>query len=154
MYQVKDKTDLLGLILVSSMAFSYRRPSVLRYQSWVDACIRVLQAAPAISLNDSRLIEWTKLQIIAEECMSAAGLDDESNVCLADDRVRRVLKLGIERVVSWKQQVSPEVIHRKATHSETTELFEVCSLTIRRTDNNPLLHGADQPPRAGLLRGA
>ncbi|ETR97500.1 hypothetical protein M419DRAFT_91315 [Trichoderma reesei RUT C-30] len=106
------RTFLASYFLCSSMAFSYRRPSILRYGPWVDDCIRVLEAAPTACLNDRRLIEWTKLQIIAEECMSAAGLDNESNVCLADDRVGRVLKHGIERAISWKHQVSPEIIHK------------------------------------------
>ncbi|KAL7815794.1 hypothetical protein V8C26DRAFT_420882 [Trichoderma gracile] len=106
------RTFLACYFLCSSMAFSYRRPSILRYGPWVDDCIRVLGAAPTACVNDRRLIEWTKLQTIAEECMSAAGLDNESNVCLSDDRVRRVLKYGIERAVSWKHQVSPEIIHK------------------------------------------
>ncbi|OTA03892.1 hypothetical protein A9Z42_0044680 [Trichoderma parareesei] len=84
---------------------------VLRYGPWVDGCIRVLEVAPNACLNDRRLIEWTKLQTIAEECMSAAGLDNESNVCLADDGVRRVLKYGIERAILWKHQISPEILH-------------------------------------------
>ncbi|PTB72111.1 hypothetical protein M440DRAFT_1465841 [Trichoderma longibrachiatum ATCC 18648] len=105
------RTFLACYFLCSSMAFSFRRPSVLRYGSWVDDCIRVLEAAPARLLSDRRLVEWTRLQIIAEECMSAAGLDNESNVCLTDDRIRRVLKYGIERAMSWKQQVSPDIIH-------------------------------------------
>ncbi|KAH0496132.1 hypothetical protein TgHK011_003511 [Trichoderma gracile] len=106
------RTFLACYFLCSSMAFSYRRSSVLRYGPWVEDCIRVLEAAPTACLNDRRLIEWVKLQTIAEECMSAAGLDNESNVCLSDDRVRRVLKYGIERAISWKQQVSPEMIHK------------------------------------------
>lgn len=93
------------------MAFSFRRPTVLRHGPWVADCIRVLETAPSIHLNDRRLVEWTRLQIIAEESISIIGLDNGSDINFSDDSIRRVLKYGVERATGWKQQVPPEIIH-------------------------------------------
>lgn len=97
------------------MAFSFRRPSVLRHESWLDDCIRVLETAPSVHPNDRRLIEWTKLQIIAEESMSMTGLYSGSRVNFSDDSICRVLRYGVDRATAWKRQVPTDIIHSNAS---------------------------------------
>ncbi|KAL7943710.1 hypothetical protein V8C42DRAFT_328235 [Trichoderma barbatum] len=106
------RTFLACYFLSSSMAFSFRRPFVLRHEPWVDGCIRVLETAPSVHPNDRRLIEWTKLQMIAEESISATGLYSGSHVNFSDETICRVLKYGGERAAAWKDQVSTEIIHQ------------------------------------------
>ncbi|KAK4076958.1 uncharacterized protein Triagg1_3925 [Trichoderma aggressivum f. europaeum] len=106
------RTFIACYFLSSSMAFSWRRPSVLRHEPWLDDCISVLETAPNVHPNDRRLIEWTKLQIIAEESMSATGLYSGAHVNFSDDSICRVLKYGVDRVTAWKRQVSTDIIHK------------------------------------------
>ncbi|KAH0523121.1 hypothetical protein TsFJ059_008171 [Trichoderma semiorbis] len=106
------RTFIACYFLSSSMAFSFRRPSVLRHEPWLDNCIRVLETVPSVHPNDRRLIEWTKLQIIAEESMSATGLYSGSHVNFSDDSICRVLRFGVDRATAWKRQVSTDIIHK------------------------------------------
>ncbi|KAJ4857829.1 hypothetical protein T069G_08726 [Trichoderma breve] len=107
-----DRTFVACYFLSSSMAFSFRRPSVLRHEPWLDDCIRILETAPSIHPNDRRLIEWTKLQIIAEESISMTGLYSGSRVNFSDDSICRVLRFGVDRATAWKRQVSTDIIHQ------------------------------------------
>ncbi|KAL6817480.1 hypothetical protein V8C40DRAFT_75326 [Trichoderma camerunense] len=107
-----SRTFIACYFLSSSMAFSFRRPSVLRHEPWLDDCIRILETTPSVHPNDRRLIEWTKLQIIAEESMSATGLYSRSHVNFSDDSICRVLRYGVDRAMAWKRQVSTDVIHK------------------------------------------
>ncbi|TFA98433.1 hypothetical protein CCMA1212_009817 [Trichoderma ghanense] len=113
------RTFLACYFVCSSMAFSFRRPIVLRYGSWVDDCMRVLEAAPTFFLNDRRITEWTKLQIIAEECMSAAGLDKEPSVCLASAQHKQSLHtfLGIPTGIL---RVMPVIVYTRITYAAVT----------------------------------
>lgn len=93
------------------MALSFRRPTVLRYGPWVDDCIRVLESSPTVHLNDCRLVEWTRLQRIAEESISVIGLDNGSAINFDDSTTCRVLRCGVEQATRWMQNVSPEILH-------------------------------------------
>ncbi|KAL7931775.1 hypothetical protein V8C35DRAFT_309492 [Trichoderma chlorosporum] len=106
------RTFIASYFLSSSMAFSFRRPSVLRHEPWLDDCIRILGTAPNLHPNDRRLIEWTKLQIIAEDSISITGLYSGAHVNFSDDRITRVLKFSAEQTTAWKQQVSTEIMHQ------------------------------------------
>ncbi|KAM0263747.1 hypothetical protein ACHAQJ_001062 [Trichoderma viride] len=109
------RTFLACYFLCSSMALSFRRPTVLCHGPWVDDCIKVLETAPSVHLNDRRLVEWAKLQRIAEESISIVGLDGGSTINLTDDRTRRVLKYGAEQAVQWMQRVPSEILHEPMT---------------------------------------
>jgi hypothetical protein len=71
----------------------------------------VLETAPSIYLNDRRLVEWTKLQRIAEESISIVGLDSGCTANFSDDKTRRVLKCGADKAMRWMQEVPSEILH-------------------------------------------
>ncbi|RFU77873.1 hypothetical protein TARUN_4341 [Trichoderma arundinaceum] len=95
----------------TSMALSFRRPTVLSHGPWVEDCIRVLESAPTTHLNDRRLVQWTKLQRIAEESISMVGLDSGSSINMSNDGICRVLKCGVDKATRWMQQVPSEILH-------------------------------------------
>lgn len=93
------------------MAVSLRRPNMLSYGPWVTDCVRILEAAPIIHLNDRRLIAWAKLQRFAEKSLAAIGLGQGSSVNLHDARTRFILKGCVDQVKMWRQTVPHEIIN-------------------------------------------
>lgn len=91
------------------MALSLRRPNMLRYDCWIEDCICVLEALPFVHLNDRRLIAWVKLQRLAEESLTAAGLEKGSFNSWSDARSRFILKGCVEQVEKWRQSI-PEIV--------------------------------------------
>ncbi|KAH7166476.1 hypothetical protein EDB81DRAFT_681312 [Dactylonectria macrodidyma] len=96
--------------LCSSIAFSFRRPSALRYGSWVERCIKVLESTPFLHLNDRRLVAWTKLQRLAEESLTMVGFDDGTSVDFSDARTRFILKHCSEMVIEWRHSVAEDIM--------------------------------------------
>ncbi|KPM43980.1 hypothetical protein AK830_g2648 [Neonectria ditissima] len=96
--------------LCSSIALSFRRPSVLRYGPWVERCIKTLEMAPFLHLNDSRLLAWVKLQRLAEESLAMVGFDEASPVDFSDARTRFILKHCGDSVTRWRQSIAKDIM--------------------------------------------
>lgn len=90
---------------------SYRRPASLPYGPWVEDCLQTLESSPDAHLNDLRLVQWVKLQRIAEESLSAASLDREWPADFSDARTRFIFKACLERLEVWRRLAPAEIIN-------------------------------------------
>ncbi|KAK5996231.1 Transcription factor pbcR-like protein [Cladobotryum mycophilum] len=103
------RTFLACYFVSSSIGLAYRRSTVLCHCPWVEDCIKLLESVPVVSLNDRRLIEWTRVQRIAEEGLKALEVNQGSSN--PDLRNRLMLRGCAEEVIRWRQIVAQEVIH-------------------------------------------
>ncbi|KAK7408438.1 hypothetical protein QQX98_009365 [Neonectria punicea] len=104
------RSFLACYFLCSSIALSFRRPSVLRYGPWVERCIKTIEMAPFLHLNDSRLLAWVKLQRLAEEGLAMVGFDEASSVDFSDARTRFILKHCGDSVTRWRQSIAEDIM--------------------------------------------
>ncbi|KAK7431309.1 hypothetical protein QQZ08_002080 [Neonectria magnoliae] len=104
------RSFLACYFLCSSIALSFRRPSVLRYGPWVERCIKTIEMAPFLHLEDSRLLAWVKLQRLAEESLAMVGFDEASPVDFSDARTRFILKHCGDSVTRWRQSIAEDIM--------------------------------------------
>lgn len=76
---------------------------MIRYGPWIEDCFRVLHTPP-MHPNDHRLVEWTRLQRIAEKGMAVVGFDEESTADFTDARTRFILKDCVEKATQWREK--------------------------------------------------
>jgi hypothetical protein len=94
------------------MALCFRRPSVLRYDSWITACLDVLQSAASSSQSDRQLVAWVRLQSIAEEGSIAIGAYDDAAITISDMRTQNILSGCVRQVSSWRRSILKEDMNR------------------------------------------
>lgn len=90
---------------------SFRRPSVLRYGSWVEDCLHVLDSVPNPSPNDQMLVAWCRLHRLAEESLTIVGLEEKPHIDISDTRNRFIIERCIEQVTRWKQSTPPLLVN-------------------------------------------
>ena len=95
---LESRRTIMGCYLsCSSVSISLRMPNFLRFTSWMDDCLKVLETSPEAAPTDRRLAAWVRIQRLVEECNVTFSLDDPgSDVSLADHSTAQTLK-GYER---------------------------------------------------------
>ena len=91
------------------MSVTMRRPPTLPDGPWVDDCIRVIDSDPHMHLHDYQLIEWVKLQRIAEACLCTRT---------SLRRTPLVLQYGIEKANTWMEHLPPGLITGKSSNGD------------------------------------
>jgi hypothetical protein len=87
-----------------------RRSNILRFTSYVEECIRLLEEAAELP-TDKYLVAWLKLQRLTEEFSTAFGFDEPNAIAsLAEPRIQLTLK-GFERQLSSLKDASARVMH-------------------------------------------
>ncbi|KAI9880773.1 MAG: hypothetical protein M1830_000209 [Pleopsidium flavum] len=92
----------------TSMAL--RRPNLIRWTSYMDECIDILETCPDAYASDKVLCQWLKIQHIAEDIGIQFSMDDPSaQVGVSDTKVQYALK-GFERQLEdWRKQIPKNI---------------------------------------------
>jgi hypothetical protein len=94
-----------------SMAMALRRPNMLSYSKWTAESITELQKSNTAS--DRHLGMWAKLQNIAEDSMTALGLDDyQCRADLRESRIQATLRALDKQLSLWKGESGWENLNR------------------------------------------
>lgn len=74
----------------------------------MDDCLDFLNTSPDALLTDLTLIEWVRLQRLADDAGNQISEDDTSNVGVSDVKTQYALK-GFERQMKdWEKQASKQ----------------------------------------------
>ncbi|KAM5344364.1 hypothetical protein ACJ41O_012901 [Fusarium nematophilum] len=120
-------------LLCSSIAMSFRRPSVLRYGSWVKDCIDILDPPSIAHIGDRRLAAWIRLQRLAEESLAMVGLDEGSSINYSDPRTHLILKGGVERVKEWRRTLPEDIMNETLDMHYHIILLNLCEPGLHDT---------------------
>ncbi|KAI9841773.1 MAG: hypothetical protein M1838_003418 [Thelocarpon superellum] len=96
--------------LSSTAALSLRRINLIRWTSYMDDCLNVLQSSPDALPSDRLLCQWVRMQHIADEVGFQFSMDDPAgNLSLSDSKTQYALK-GFERQLEdWHAHLPAEL---------------------------------------------
>lgn len=91
-----------------------RRINLIRWGSHMDDCRDFLSTSPEALPSDSVLIEWVRLQRLADEVGNQISIDESSDLGNSDVKTQYALK-GFERQMGdWEKQASKQVTSCKS----------------------------------------
>lgn len=97
-----------------SVSLSLRRPNFIRWNSYLDECIKVLESAPETLPSDKRLCQHVKLMHINEEVGVRFSMDDPSaTIAISDPRVQFAIGAFEKRLEDWGPGVPKSQWDRK-----------------------------------------
>ncbi|KAL8810551.1 MAG: hypothetical protein Q9200_002497 [Gallowayella weberi] len=100
-----------------------RRTNLIRWSSHMDDCLELLSTSPEALSSDPMLLEWVRLQRLADEVGNQISIDESSSLGSSDVKTQYALK-GFERQMNdWEKQASKQV-----TSSSLTFNFHVANL--------------------------
>lgn len=89
---------------------SLRRPSMLRFSSWVTDCVETLAPSFLSLPTDKMFCHWVRLQIISEDIYTSFSFDDQSNLAkLSETPVQFMLRSFEKRLEIWKRDITQEI---------------------------------------------
>ncbi|KAI4182861.1 MAG: hypothetical protein L6R41_005741 [Letrouitia leprolyta] len=95
-------------LLCANTAMGLRRTNLIRWNAYMDDCLDFLNTSPDALLTDLTLIEWVRLQRLADDAGNQISEDDTSNVGVSDVKTQYALK-GFERQMKdWEKQASKQ----------------------------------------------
>lgn len=87
---------------------------MLRFTNWMAECVEFIEKSADAAPTDRRLVEWVKIQRIAEEAGTAFAFDDPSaTVSLMEPRVQFTLKGFEKQLEDWKRRLAPGAMNGK-----------------------------------------
>jgi hypothetical protein len=110
--------------LCCNASMGLRRPNLIRWSSFMDDCLKVLENSPEAAPSDKILCQWVRSQHIAEEIGTQFSMDDPvASVSIADSKVQISLK-GFERdLENWNSQVPVDIKSRKSEVAQANGCF-------------------------------
>lgn len=87
---------------------STRRPTMLRFNKWLENCIEFIDKSPRAAASDKRLVVWARLLRLCEEITNSFGYDSDV-VSLSESRVQLMLKSFEMRLSLWDRELAPEL---------------------------------------------
>ncbi|KAL8937384.1 MAG: hypothetical protein Q9216_004454 [Gyalolechia sp. 2 TL-2023] len=125
-------------LLCANTAMGLRRTNLIRWNEYMDECLEFLNTSPEALPSDLVLVEWVRLQRLADDVGNQISEDDSSNVGISDIKTQYALK-GFERqMTDWEKQASKQTnslsltfnfhvanlyMHEFATHLDQTLEF-------------------------------
>ena len=94
-----------SVLILGSIALSFRKQSAMKYSQVVDYCIEYLDTSSQSSHLDRRLGAWGKLQHLAEEANLALAIDgQEPRLKLNENRRHLLLRKILESLRQWMER--------------------------------------------------
>ena len=93
---------LLLLLINCRLAMSTRRPTMLRFNKWIEDCLEFVDKSPCAAASDKCLVAWAQLLRICEDIMTSFGYDGDV-VSLSDSRVQLMVKSFETRLDMWNR---------------------------------------------------
>ncbi|PLB51543.1 hypothetical protein P170DRAFT_353064 [Aspergillus steynii IBT 23096] len=99
----------LGCYFVAvQVSTSLRRPILVRWSSYMDECVEVLEKSPDASPTDKSMIHWAKLAHIIEEInMQFVGDDATATGAFVDPKFQYTLKVFEKQLEQWRREARP-----------------------------------------------
>lgn len=102
------------MLTVPSAAMGLRRTNLIRWGAHMDDCLDFLNTSPEALPSDSVLVEWVRLQRLADDVGNQISVDESSSLGISDVKTQYALK-GFERQMKdWEKQASKQVTSREA----------------------------------------
>lgn len=100
--------------LAANTSMGLHRPNLVRWNPFMDDCMRLLQSSPDAAPSDTYFCHLVWTHHLSEEAGTHFGIEDPTSlVSITDPRVRYGLK-GLERdLEQYKDSVSPDLLRRK-----------------------------------------
>ncbi|KAI4171944.1 MAG: hypothetical protein LQ343_003853 [Gyalolechia ehrenbergii] len=94
-------------------AMGLRRTNLIRWNAYMDECLDFLNTSQEALPSDLVLIEWVRLQRLADDVGNQISEDDSSNVGVSDVKTQYALK-GFERQMQdWEKQATKQTDSRE-----------------------------------------
>lgn len=108
------RTWLACYFLCCNASMGLRRPNLIRWTSFMEECIEVLDTSPDALPTDKSFCHWIRSQHIAEDIGTQFSMDDPgATVNISDPKVQYAMK-GFEiELEKWVSQIPPESNSRK-----------------------------------------
>lgn len=131
------------MLTVPSAAMGLRRTNLIRWSSHMDDCLDFLNTSSEALPSDSVLVEWVRLQRLADEVGNQISVDESSSLGISDVKTQYALK-GFERQMKdWEKQASKQVTSRESYLSDHIPQKLMChtaSLTFNFHVANLYMH--------------
>ncbi|KAL8673787.1 MAG: hypothetical protein Q9168_001799 [Polycauliona sp. 1 TL-2023] len=96
-------------LLCANAAMGLRRANLIRWSAHMDECVDFLNSSSEALPSDPSLVEWVRLQRLADEVGNQISVDESSGPGLSDAKTQYALK-GFERQMKdWEKQSSKQV---------------------------------------------
>ncbi|CAO1605432.1 hypothetical protein XANCAGTX0491_008950 [Xanthoria calcicola] len=96
-------------LLCANAAMGLRRTNLIRWGAHMDDCLDFLNTSPEALPSDSVLVEWVRLQRLADDVGNQISVDESSSLGISDVKTQYALK-GFERQMKdWEKQASKQV---------------------------------------------
>jgi len=118
-HSVECRRAWLGCyFLCGNTSTAQRRPNLLRWNSYTQECIEVLETSPDAYASDNVLCQWARIQHITEEISIQFSMDDPvAQSGGLDTKLQYALK-GFERQLDdWSRQVPTDLYSRESFQS-------------------------------------
>lgn len=124
---VEARRTWLGCYFVCmNVSLSLRRPNFIRWNGYLDECIKVLESAPETLPSDKRLCQHVKLMHINEEVGLRFSMDDPSaTIAISDPRVQFAIGAFEKRLEEWNEGV-PQTQWDREYYTDLGILFTSC----------------------------
>ena len=96
----------------------------------MDECLDRIDSAEGALQSDSSLIQWVRLQRLADEVSIQLAVDDSTNIGISDRKTQYALK-GFERQMKdWEKQKPKDITSCELDFSSrSARPIQVCPLT-------------------------
>ena len=89
----------------SHVSVSLRRPNMLKFSNFMQESMEILEKGHGTAPSDIVLVQWVRLQIIAEEVAVSFEFDDpDSTVTLDDPKIKLAVRGFGRRLDEWNEK--------------------------------------------------
>ncbi|KAL8763965.1 MAG: hypothetical protein Q9184_000408 [Pyrenodesmia sp. 2 TL-2023] len=100
-------------LLCANTAMGLRRSNLIRWSPYMDECLDYLSTSSEALPSDSILLEWVRLQRLADDLGNQISVDESTDVGMSDMKTQYALK-GFERQMKdWEKEASKQKASRK-----------------------------------------
>ncbi|KAL8949242.1 MAG: hypothetical protein Q9222_004631 [Ikaeria aurantiellina] len=101
-------------LLCASAAMGFRRTNLIRWSSYMDDCLDTLNASSEALASDSVLVEWVRLQKLADDVGNQISVEESTNLGISDVKTQYALKAFERQMKEWEKQASKQVTSGKS----------------------------------------
>ncbi|KAJ5481115.1 hypothetical protein N7539_007009 [Penicillium diatomitis] len=95
-----------------------RRTQIVRWNPYMDECMRTLESHPDALASDKELVWWARLGRIMEEASTQLILDDaQSNLSFADSKYRYLVRGFAHQLSQWRREVPEDAYTVPLAHT-------------------------------------
>ncbi|KAI4118995.1 MAG: hypothetical protein LQ345_001026 [Seirophora villosa] len=93
-------------LLCANTAMGLRRSNLIRWSTYMDECLDFLSTSSEALPSDSTLLEWVRLQRLADDLGNEMSVEELSNIGVSDAKTQYALKAFERQMKDWEKQAS------------------------------------------------